>query len=86
MCSANIIAGIEAEEAACAEALAPILALHPLPWHVGECHETMARVHDANGNHVFTVNDHNLVSRKGANAYDKAEALCKAVNLFQGSY
>lgn len=34
----------------------PSVVDYPLPWSVGEEHETMARVIDATGRHVFTVN------------------------------
>ena len=36
--------------------LAKLLSEHPLPWKLGECHETMAQVWDANSKRVVTVN------------------------------
>lgn len=54
--------------------LKDILARHPAPWTLGEEHESMCRVHDANRHYVFSV--HTLGFRFGIDPHTLAETIC----------
>ena len=57
--------------------LAKLLAVHPLPWHIGEEHESKAVIEDANNKQVAILNAYPLL---GQNVNTVARLLVGALN------